>query len=178
MNIIRLLIRLGLYAACVVALLIAGGVLLNTILFVLFPPDHPSPSYTHLQLSLNSDLATTMVPTVIGFLALTGGAVGSSQNRSLLTAASSNSGIFIAFALAVVSLACWIALFGAIIDAARIFSEAGVSDRLSVDDLYHAEFVHVMSVSLYQIGGSTFFAAIGVVAILGTYFVEMRSDAK
>jgi hypothetical protein len=119
-----------------------------------------------------------MVPTVIGFLALTGGAVGYLHKTKALDRLGFQLGIFIAFALAIVSLACWIALLGAIIGAANILSESGVSGRLSIDHLRYAEFMYVLSASLYQIGGSTFFAAIGVVAILGTYFVEMQSNAK
>lgn len=178
MNIFRHSIRLSLYAACAVALLIAGEALLGAILFALFPPDHPSPVYTRLQLSLYSDLATTMVPAVIGFLALTGGAVGYLQKTEALDRREFQLGIFIVFSLAVVSLACWIALFGAIGDAAIRFGESGTLDRLPVEVLFHVEYVEVLSTSLYRIGGSTFFAAIGVVAILGTYFVEIRPKIK
>ena len=77
------------------------------------------------------------------------------------------------FALAVVSLACWVSVLTAAVDAARVFNETGLIDGLTRDNIQFYSNVYRGGVAAAQIGASMLFAACGFVAIIGTKLVEL-----
>ena len=97
-----------------------------------FPDEIP---YTRLRLIFLTDLAKTLIPTISGFIALMGAGAAYLHKGRFLLGYSFQVGVFAVFALAVVSLACWVSVLTAAVDAARVFNETGFIDGLTRDNI-------------------------------------------
>ena len=172
MDMFRKTIRFLLYLACFVALAFSVYRLIDFIQFFYAQSLAPATAipYTKLQLTLLTDLAKTLVPVVSGSIALTGAGIAFLHKHKLLAVPSFQVGIFTVFSLAIISLACWVSVLSAVVDAARVFVDTGLAQQ--VQDISKYALIYAGAVTAAQIGASTFFAVCGVVAIIGTYFFD------
>ncbi len=130
--------------------------------------------YTSLQLAMLSDIGKTLIPSVGGSIALVGAAVGYLRKEGLLRGNLFQVGTFVIFALAIVSLGCWIAVLAMTVDAARLYygNHALVEDWMKIcpsgDRAYAGAIVSA------QVGACTFFAAFAIVGVLGLEIAENK----
>jgi hypothetical protein len=130
--------------------------------------------YTSLQVGMLNDVAKTLIPSASGLIAIVGAAAGYLHKERLLVMKAFQIGVFGIFALAIISLGCWVGVLATTVDAAGMFNGDHSLVRDWVQICPWGVFSYRAALVAAQVGACTFFAAFAVVGILGLEFVERR----
>jgi hypothetical protein len=176
-RIIQKVIASMLYLATALALLLALYQFAWFLARGFLPVSGCAVHYTSLQLGMLSDIGKTLIPSVGGSIALVGAAVGYLRKEGLLRGNLFQIGTFAVFALAIVSLGCWIAVLAMTVDAARLYdgNHALAQDWTKICSLGNRAYAGAIVSA--QVGACTFFAAFAIVGVLGLKITEQPAAA-
>jgi hypothetical protein len=139
-------------------------------------PDAGPLSFSGKQIDLMSETAKALIPTVTGFAVLAASGAGYLQQHAYTQFNKLRVGIYVVFASAIVSLACWTMLLGTMVDCSRPFDSASGKfvAELSANDAGWLQHTYIAGVILAKIGCVSFFFGIVVSLLVAVQALSER----